>query len=93
MTFFSDWKKARPIAILLVLNVLAALHPAVGGQLGAPIYSDPTMLSTGQHIVEYLMEIGIVVSVGYFVWFAYRQTQTPTPVNNWFKPQSVSPQS
>lgn len=92
MTLFPNWKNVRPIVVLLVLNILAAVHPSVWWQIGAPIYSNPAMLTKGQYIVEYLMEIGIVASVGYFVWYAYRQTkQKFTSVNNRFEPQSVSP--
>ncbi len=91
MILFPNWKNTRPVAVLLILNVLAAVHPSVWWQIGAPIYSDPAMLKTGRYVVEYLMEVGIVACVGYFVWFAYRQTkQIYSPVNNWFEPQSVS---
>lgn len=92
LILFPDWKNARHISALLVLNVLAAVHPSVWWQMGAPIYSDPTRLSKWPYLIEYLMEIGIVASVGYFVWLAYRQTKQTSPsVNKWFKPQSVSP--
>lgn len=92
MAVLPDWKNVRHIAVLLVLNALVAVHPSLWWHLGAPIYSNPALLSTGQYVIEYLMEIGIVASVGYFVWLAYGQISgVSTRMSNWFKPESVLP--
>jgi hypothetical protein len=92
MVILPDWKDTRLIVVLLVLNSLAAVHPSLWWQIGAPIYSDPAMLSQARYLGEYLMEIGIVTSVGYFVWLAYRQIkQHALPVHKGFEPEPVSP--
>ncbi len=89
MTLIPDWNNARPVAILLVLNVMAAVHPSVWWRLGAPIYTDPAMINTKKYAVEYCMEIMIVASVGYFVWLAYRQVKpVSVPINKEFQPES-----
>jgi hypothetical protein len=50
------------------------------------------MLSQGRYLGEYLMEVGIVASVGYFVWLAYRQIKhNALPVHKGFEPEPVSP--
>ena len=86
-----DWKNVRPLIALLVLNVLAAVHPSLWWQMGAPIYSDPAMLNTGLYWVEYLMEVGIVAGVGYFVWLAFRQVKRAAmPINKRFESEPVS---
>lgn len=91
MTLFPNWKNAWSISVLLILNGLAAVHPSLWWRIGAPIYSNPALLGTERYLIEYLIEIGIVASVGYFVWLAYRQiNQVPTTVNRWSEPQSVS---
>ena len=92
ITLLPDWKNARHLSVLLLLNILAAVHPSLWWQLGAPIYSDLAVFGSWVYIIEYLIEIGIVASVGYFVWLAYQQTKKITaPVNTWFEPQSVLP--
>ncbi|MDB5243064.1 MAG: hypothetical protein JWP57_3689 [Spirosoma sp.] len=92
MVIIPDWKNTRLIVVLLVLNSLAAVHPSLWWQMGAPIYSDPSRLGQGRYLGEYLMEVGIVASVGYFVWLAYRQIkQTALPVHKGFEPEPVSP--
>ena len=68
-----DWKNIRPILLLLVVSSLTAIHPSLWWHLGAPIYFDPAMLGTARYLIEYIIEIVIVASVGYFVWVAYRQ--------------------
>ena len=91
MAMLPDWKNVQYVSVLLFLNVLAAVHPSLWWQMGAPIYSNPAMLSTERHVSEYLMEIGIVASVGYFVWQAYRQIkQASTPMNKRFESEPVS---
>lgn len=93
MVMLPDWKNTRSVLVLVVLNVLAAVHPSLWWYIGAPIYSDLSMLRTKLYLVEYLMEIGIVASVGYFAWLAFRQVkQVSAPVHKWFEPESVSPQ-
>ena len=91
MVMLPDWKSVRHIAVLLLLNALAAVHPSLWWQIGSPIYSDPAMLVTGRYLAEYLMEIGIVASVGYFVWLAYRQLkQISASTNKWVPVEPVS---
>lgn len=93
MIILPDWKNIRHITVLLVLNVLVAVHPSLWWQMGAPIYSDPVLLGTPRYLGEYLMEVGIVASVGYFVWLAYGQlTEVSTPLSKRFEPKPVSPQ-
>lgn len=91
MTLFPSWKNIRSVAVLLLLNVLVAVQPSLWWHLGSPIYSSPVMLTRADYLVEYLMEVGIVASVGYFVWLAYRQIeQTYSLIEKKVEPQPVS---
>lgn len=91
MALFPDWKNPQSVSVLLLLNGLVAVQPSLWWYLGAPVYSNPAMLTQGGYLVEYLMEIGIVASVGYFVWLAYRQIeQTYTRTEKRVEPQPVS---
>ena len=91
MFLFPGWKSTRSVLVLLLLNVLVAVQPSLWWYLGAPVYSNPIMLTRADYLVEYLMEIGIVASVGYFVWLAYRQTeQTCSPTEKKAESQPVS---
>ena len=91
MLIIPDWGNRRHVAVLLVLNVLASVQPSLWWRLGWPIYSDPAMLRKGSFLVEYLIEIVIVGSVGYFVWLAFRQVkQVSVPANSWPEPQPIS---
>lgn len=91
MALFPNWRSTEPAAVLLLLNVLVAVQPSLWWYLGSPVYSDPVMLTEKGYLVEYLMEVGIVASVGYFVWLAYRQIeQTYSRIEKRVESQPVS---
>lgn len=68
-----DWRDRRQVVVLLVLNALVTIQPSYWWKLGTPLYTNPQMLTNGQYLLEYVMEVGTVASVAYFVWLAFRQ--------------------
>ncbi|RIV27799.1 hypothetical protein DYU11_05760 [Fibrisoma montanum] len=68
-----DWRDSQQVVVLLVLNALVTVQPSYWWKLGTPIYTSPDMLTNGQYLLEYVMEVGTVSSVAYFVWLAFRQ--------------------
>ncbi len=71
-----DWRNRADISFLLVLNALVTIQPSYWWRIGAPLMTNITLLSNSANLIEYAMEVGVVVSVGYFVWRAYQQTAT-----------------
>ncbi|GAA4405308.1 hypothetical protein GCM10023187_23520 [Nibrella viscosa] len=71
-----DLTDSRQVGALLVLNALAAIQPSLWWSLDTPLFTNPAMLMQGQNLLEYSMEVCIVLSVAYFVWLAY--TRIPT---------------
>jgi hypothetical protein len=91
MTLIVNGSRVRHVVVLLVLNALATVQPSVWWRIGSPIYSDPAMLASGTYLGEYLMEVGIVTSVGYFVWLAYQQIkEVSVPLHKKLESESIS---
>lgn len=70
-----DWNSKADLFFLLLLNVLVTVQPSYWWGIGAPLMTNLAILSKQANVIEYLMELGVVVSVGYFVWRAYQQTR------------------
>lgn len=68
-----NWSSKKQLAWLLVLNALAAIQPSLWYSLGAPLFTNPANLRKSLYLLEYGMEVCIVVSVAYFVWLAYQR--------------------
>ncbi|CCH56531.1 hypothetical protein BN8_05876 [Fibrisoma limi BUZ 3] len=68
-----DWRNRQQVVVLLVLNALVTIQPSYWWKLGTPLYTNPQMLTNGQYLLEYVMEVGTVAGVAYFVWLAFRQ--------------------
>lgn len=62
----SQWQRGRPLAVLLVFNFLAVIQPTAWWRMGARTYV-LTDLASPQFLLEYLMQLGIVASLVYFV--------------------------
>lgn len=71
-----NWSSKGQLVWLLLLNTLAAVQPSLWYELGAPLYTHPADLLKGLYLLEYGMEVCIVLSVAYFVWLAYQRIPT-----------------
>ena len=69
------WENRWQVLMLLVLNFLVTIQPSFWWSLGTPLFVRLSLLTDVRYLTEYLMEVGIVLSIGYFVWLAYRRTK------------------
>jgi hypothetical protein len=66
-----NWKDKKQVGLLLLFNLLCVVHPSYWWRLGMPKYLVPSDIwASGASLLDYLMQLGIVLLTGYFVWLA-----------------------
>lgn len=66
-----SWKDKKQVGLLLLFNLLCVVHPSYWWRLGMPKYLVPSDIwASGASLLDYLMQLGIVLLTGYFVWLA-----------------------
>jgi hypothetical protein len=71
-----NWRNAWQVILLLIFNVLSVVHPSYWWRLGMPCYMTPsdTTASTAL-LIDYIMQVSIVLLTGYFVWLAFPKSR------------------
>lgn len=66
-----DWQSRKQVVLLLLFNMLCVVHPSYWWRLDMPRYLAPSdMWASGASVLDYLMQVAIVVLTGYFVRLA-----------------------
>ena len=66
-----DWQNKKQVGYLLVFNILCVVHPSAWWRLDMPRYLAPSGIwASTSSLLDYLMQLSIVVLTGYFVWLA-----------------------
>lgn len=66
-----DWQNRRQVALLLLFNLLCVVHPSYWWRLDMPKYLAPSDIwASPAFLLDYGMQVAIVVLTGYFVWLA-----------------------
>ncbi|WP_025764018.1 hypothetical protein [Dyadobacter tibetensis] len=69
-----DWTSKKQVGILLLYNILCVVHPSVWWRLGMPKYlSTADILVNNAAILDYALQVGIIVLTIYFVNLAFRR--------------------
>lgn len=67
-----DWENKTQVILLLIFNMLCVIHPSYWWRLGMIKYLKPSdIVARPAFIVDYLMQLGIIVLTAYFVWLAF----------------------
>jgi hypothetical protein len=70
--YIIDWNSSKQVLLLLIYNVLCVIHPSYWWRLGMVKYLKPSeIFSKPDYIVDYLIQLAIVLLTGYFVWLAF----------------------
>jgi len=70
--YIINWKNRTQIILFLLFNVLCVVHPSYWWRLGMPCYMIPSdTFASSELLIDYLMQSGIVVLTGYFIWLAF----------------------
>ncbi len=70
--YIIDWKSSKQIVLLLIFNILCVVHPSYWWRLGMPRYLNPSdITATQDSVIDYLIQVSIIVLTGYFVWLAF----------------------
>lgn len=69
------YTSGRPLFFLLLFNFLSVLQPSAWWRLGQRFYSLPD-LTYGPFLLEYVMQVGLVGCLGYFVALLWRNAGT-----------------
>ena len=81
--YIIDWTSKKQIILLLIFNVLCVVHPSYWWRLGMPCYLDPSHITASKDLlIDYTMQLGIVVLAGYFVWLAFPKKQSRHEIQN-----------
>lgn len=66
-----DWHNKREVGLLLLYNLLCVIHPSYWWRQGMPKYLTPSDIwASTSTVVDYLMQLGIVLLTGYFIRIA-----------------------
>ncbi len=66
-----DWEDKKQVLLLFVFNLLCVVHPSYWWRLDMPKYLSPTDIwASHAFLLDYGMQVAIVVLTGYFVWLA-----------------------
>jgi hypothetical protein len=72
-----DWDNKKQVIILMIYNVLCVIHPSVWWRSGMVKYLQPAdILAKPDFIIDYALQVSIIVLTGYFVWLAFPKRQT-----------------
>ena len=66
-----NWNNKKQVGYLLVFNILCVVHPSYWWRLDMPKYLAPSDIwVSASSVLDYLMQVSIVILTGYFVWLA-----------------------
>jgi hypothetical protein len=70
--YIIDWTNSKQVLLLLIFNIICVVHPSYWWRLGMPRYLSPSdITATQDSIIDYLMQVSIIMLSGYFVWLAF----------------------
>lgn len=70
--YIIDWSNKKQVFLLIVFNILCVVHPSYWWRLGMPRYLSPAdITASGDSIIDYLIQVSIIILTGYFVWLAF----------------------
>ena len=70
--YIINWNSRTQVVLLLIFNVLCVVHPSYWWRLGMPCYMTPgDLTASSELLIDYLMQVGIVILTGYFIWLAF----------------------
>jgi len=76
--FVIDWRNKKQVTLLLAFNLLCVVHPSYWWRLDMPKYLAPSDIwASPSSLLDYAMQLAIVLLTGYFVWLAV--TLRPNP--------------
>ncbi len=76
-----DWKNKTQVVLLLIFNIVCVIHPSYWWRLGMVKYLKPSDIgSNSDFVIDYLMQLVIVILTGYFVWLAFPHKRKLTRV-------------
>ncbi len=70
-----NWRNQQAFSILILSNTLVSVQPSYWYSMNSPLFTNPALLLNSRNLIEYLMEWGIVLSVGFFVWQSVQEIQ------------------
>jgi hypothetical protein len=74
-----DWRNKVQVGLLLLFNFLCVVHPSYWWRLGMPRYLMPSDIwASPALLLDYLMQVAIVILTGYFVRLAVKNKAIPT---------------
>ena len=66
-----DWQNKKQVGYLLAFNILCVVEASYWWRLGMPRYLAPADIwASASSMLDYLMQLSIVILTGYFVWLA-----------------------
>lgn len=66
-----DWRDKKQVGYLLAFNILCVVEASYWWRLGMPKYLAPSDIwISASSVLDYFMQLSIVVLTGYFVWLA-----------------------
>lgn len=78
-----DWSNRKQILLLLIFNILCVVHPSYWWRLGMPRYLRPSdITASGDSIIDYLIQVSIIILTGYFVWLAFPKKEVSGNVSH-----------
>jgi hypothetical protein len=67
-----DWTSKTQVILLLIFNLLCVIHPSYWWRLGMVKYLHPSDITAQPaYLLDYIMQVGIVVLTVYFIWLAF----------------------
>ncbi|MDQ6481052.1 hypothetical protein [Dyadobacter sp. LHD-138] len=70
--YIIDWTSSKQVILLLIFNILCVVHPSYWWRLGMPRYLSPSdITATQDSLIDYLVQVSIIILTGYFVWLAF----------------------
>lgn len=80
--YIIDWTSSKQIILLLIFNILCVVHPSYWWRLGMPRYLSPSdITATQDSLIDYLVQVSIIILTGYFVWLAFPKKGVADSVN------------
>jgi hypothetical protein len=67
-----DWTSKKQVILLLIFNLLCVTHPSYWWRSGMVKYLQPSDITAQPaYVLDYIMQVGIVVLTVYFIWLAF----------------------
>ncbi|KAA0990617.1 hypothetical protein [Dyadobacter aurulentus] len=71
-----DWKNQWQVTLFFIYNLICVIHPSFWWRLGMPCYMTPgDTTASSQLLLDYSMQVAIVLLTGYFIWLAFPRKQ------------------